>query len=479
MVSPCRFARATLLLLVVAVLAAACGARVSDEQVQAVQGPAGAGSGSGPIGSGDVGAATNDDGTAIGGDTGGTADGEPSATGTGDAGTAAGPTEGATAAPAGGNGGATDVGVTATEIAIGNVSTLSGPVPGLFAGAVYGTQAAVAYQNSKGGIFGRKLRLEVRDDQFDTGQYKAQTTELASKVFAFVGSFSLYDDAAIDVIQKNAIPDFGIPINDSRGKLPTNFSTSPIDPAGGPTGGFEYVQAKFPEAVKAVGSIYGDVPASKAQHQRMQRVAEALGWKFVYTRGYQPTETDYTADVVRMRQSGVKAIFTFAADDKANSRLANAMKQQGFKPEFVLTSYAPNVPDLAKDAVEGWYGNSTYVPFPDPDEPGRTPEVKLMLDWLNKVKPGYKPDLFVVYTWSMARLAFQAMEQAGPRLTRAGVADAVRKIGQFDANGLMSPSNPGAKTPPVCFVMTQVKGGQFRRIDPATGYNCKARYLRP
>jgi ABC-type branched-subunit amino acid transport system substrate-binding protein len=478
MVSPFRFARTTLVLLVVAFLAAACGARVSEEQVQAVQGGRNGGAGGVALGGGDAGVATNGDATAAEGGTGASSGGEPSATGTADPGATAGAAEGTTAAPAGGNGGATDVGVSATEIVLGNVSTLSGPVPGLFAGAVYGTQAAVAYQNSKGGIFGRKLRLEVRDDQFDTGQYKAQTTELASKVFAFVGSFSLYDDAAVDVIEKNAIPDFGIPINDSRGRLPTNFSTSPIDPAGGPTGGFEYVQGKFPDAVKAVGSIYGDVPASKQQHQRMQRVAEALGWKFVYTRGYQPTETDFTADVVRMRQSGVKAIFTFAADDKANARLANAMKQQGFEPEFVLTSYAPSVVELAKDAVEGWYGNSTYVPFLDPDEPGRTPEVKLMLEWLHKVKPGYKADLYIVYTWSMARLAFQAMEQAGPKLTRAGVADAVRKIGQFDAHGLMSPSNPGAKTPPVCFVITQVKGGQFRRIDPASGYSCKARYLR-
>src|SRR3989442_4212936 len=49
------------------------------------------------------------------------------------------------------SGGATDVGVTATTVRLGNISTLSGPVPGLFQGAVIGTQAAVAYQNSLGG----------------------------------------------------------------------------------------------------------------------------------------------------------------------------------------------------------------------------------------------------------------------------------------------------------------------------------------
>src|SRR5205823_11626604 len=73
----------------------------------------------------------------------------------------------ASAAPAGGNGGATDVGVTGESITLGNVSTLSGPIPGLFQGAVLGAQAFAAYANSQGGVFGRRLKVEVRDDQFD------------------------------------------------------------------------------------------------------------------------------------------------------------------------------------------------------------------------------------------------------------------------------------------------------------------------
>jgi ABC-type branched-subunit amino acid transport system substrate-binding protein len=473
MTASSRTARLVVLLLAVTTLAAGCGARVSEEQVRAAQGASQAAT---------TGGASSVEGGTQAGAVADTTGGDGSTTGAGTSPDGATAAEGSAApaspAPAGGNGGATDVGVTANEIVLGNVATLTGPVPGLFAGAVYGTQAAIAYQNSKGGLFGRKLRLEVRDDQFDTGQNRALTTELTSKAFALVGSFSLYDDAAVDALQKSGIPDFSVPINDSRGKLSNNFSTSPIDPAGGPTGHFEWIQAKFPDAVKSVGSIYGDVPASKAQHLRLQRVAEALGWKFAYTRGYQPTETDFTADVVRMRQSGVKGIYLFAADDKAVARLGNAMKQQGFKPEFVLTNYQPVAADIAKDAVEGWYGSSSYVPFLDPDEPARTPEVKVMTEWLNKVKPGFKPDLYVVYTWSLARLALQAMEMAGPKLTRVAVQDAVKKIGQFDAFGLMAPANPGAKVPPVCVIIEQVKGGQFRRLDPTSGYGCKGRYLR-
>src|SRR5207248_11803468 len=74
----------------------------------------------------------------------------PSATGSS---AAAGPAQTA-AAPAGGNGGATDIGVTADTYTLGNVATLSGPVPGIFQGAVIGTQAGVPTPTAWAGLSG-------------------------------------------------------------------------------------------------------------------------------------------------------------------------------------------------------------------------------------------------------------------------------------------------------------------------------------
>jgi ABC-type branched-subunit amino acid transport system substrate-binding protein len=369
------------------------------------------------------------------------------------------------------------VGVTSTEVLLGNVSTLSGPVPGLFAGAVTGAQAVVAYQNSKGGIFGRRLRLDVRDDQFDSAQNRAVTSEQVKKVFATLGSFSLYDDAAAAQVGQSGIPDFSVPINLSRQNLANNLSVAPIDMAGGPTGGFEWFKEKFPGAVQKVATIYGDVPASKAQQQRMQRVAEAIGWKFVYSRGYQPTETDFTADVVRMKSSGVKAVYLFAAEDKTAARLAKAMKQQGFSPDFIVSNYEPALPALAGDAAEGWYGLATQALFANADEAAVNPEIKLFQQWVQKVKPGARPDLYSVYAWSLGRLLFQAMEMAGPKLTRGNVIAAVRKIGQFSAGDAVAPANPGAKRPATCFIVAQLKGGTYKRVDPARGFLCRGTYL--
>src|SRR5437879_1018595 len=130
-------------LLVLALISTACGSRLSHgQQLQAdrlygsgrtaIAGAADGGNSGAP---GDDTAALGDaPGPAAaaaigtGGAGGGGRAGGSSAAG-GTAGAGAGPNS-ATTLPAGGNGGATDVGVTADSIVLGDVSTLTGPVPG-------------------------------------------------------------------------------------------------------------------------------------------------------------------------------------------------------------------------------------------------------------------------------------------------------------------------------------------------------------
>jgi len=458
-------------LVALALLAAACGARVSDEQVQTA-----GGRGTGlATGAGTQAQATDSGGAEL-------APGETSSdAGTTDTTTAAGGTAGsesAAPAPAGGNGGATDVGVTAEQIVLGNVSTLSGPVPGLFAGAVYGAQAVVAYQNSKGGMFGRKFKLEVRDDQFDTGQNRSQTIDLLDKAFAFVGSFSLFDDAAVAQMKESGIPDLSVPLNQPRIDLATNISVSPFDSRGGPTGPFLWFKDKFPQAVTAMGTLWGDVPSAKASHVRFKAAAESVGWKYVYDRGYSATETDFTADVVRMRQAGVKGVFLVAADDKTFGRALKAMAQQGFKPEFILGNYLPTLPELAGSAAEGVYSDSPFALFAGEDA-AAVPEVKLFNDWYQKVRPGAKPDLFALYSWVEGRLLFQALEKLGPKPTRAAVLAELRKVDDYDGFGTIGPAGPGTKRPGICYVVAQIKGGKYQRLDPlGKGFRCDGTYFR-
>ena len=461
-------------LLIALVLLSACGARVSDTQrASAVGGSSGGGLSAGPGASGnDVGSAT--DGSPAGGGT----DGSGSGGGSGVSGL-----DGATATtlPAGGNGGATDVGVTADTITLGTVTTLSGPVPGLFQGASLGVQAFVAYVNSQGGVNGRQLKLVVRDDQFDSGQHRAQTQDLAPKVLGFLGSFSLFDDSGVPIIEQQGMPDVGYGLTDTRRKFALNFSPQPAESGTFRTGGFIFYAKRFPEAVKAVGTIYGDVPASKAAALDSMAAARSVGWNFVYERGYQPTETDFTADIVRMRQAGVKAFFTTSADAKTMARIVNAMKQQNFEPEFIgfgASGYDRAFLTLAGAAAEGVWVDQQLALYAGEDAQ-TVPEVGLMNQWLQKVKPNYVPDLFAAYGWASGRILLHALQEAGPNLTREAVLASLRKLDDFDANGLLANAGPASKRQPTCNLFMQVKGGKFTRVEPAgKGFLCEGEIFR-
>jgi ABC-type branched-subunit amino acid transport system substrate-binding protein len=445
-------------------IAAACGARVSEQQLQAA---------------GAAGGSTNGDAVAAGPGDAGTG-GTPTTTGaagtaatTPAAGAAAAPAGGAAAgqAPAGGNGGATDVGVTANQVLLGNVSTLSGPVPGLFQGAVVGAQAIVAYQNSVGGLFGRKFKLDFRDDQFDTGQNRTATTELTSKVFAMLGSFSLYDDAAAATVAKSGMPDVTYSLT-SRRDAPNNFSVEPAKTGGAPLGPFNYFGRKFPAEKTAVGSVHPDIPSANQSQDAYKAAASSVGWKFVYDRPISATETDFTADIVRMKGSGVKMVYLGAVDDKTAARLLKAMAQQGMKVPVVTNAigYDADIPKLAGAAAEGVYTWQPYSMYAGEDN---IAEVKLMNSWIQRVKPGWVPDTYTVFAWSSGRLLFEAMQKAGAKAKRADVIAALKGITKFDAGGMLAPANPAGKGAPTCGIVTQIKGGKYQRVDsPPPGYRC-------
>ena len=481
--------RAIASVLALAVVAGACGSRASDAEKLRARGLDGGDGATAGVAAGGARRGPSLDVTTSGTDQAGTDSAVPgaqpgsaTATAGGEAGTATPSAGGPSAqavdgarAPAGGNGGATDVGVTADSIVLGNVSSLSGPIPGLFQGAVIGAQAFVAYANSKGGVFGRRLRLEVRDDQFDAGQNGAQTADLAKKVVAFLGSFSTFDDAGADAVRKANVADVGYGLTDTRRTMKHNFSPQPGRSGTFRTGGFRYYGKKFPDAVQAAGTIYGDIPASKASALDAMAAAESVGWNWVYERAYQPTEADFTADVVRMRQSGVQAVYVVAADVKTMARLLNAMRQQNFRPPLIAfgaSGYDTALLTLARDAAEGVWIDQQLALYQGEDA-GSVPEVALMNEWVRKVKPGYKPDLFAAFSWASGRIILQALQAAGPDLTRQGLLDALGTIDQFDANGLVAPAGPASKRQPVCDLFMQVKGGRFVRVDPpGKGFIC-------
>lgn len=458
-------------------VAAGCGARVSPEQVASLGGAGGAvveqqqgpAQGVDDLAGADPGLAAGPGDGAGGSPSGGGAEAARSPAGDG------GPVRAASAPRT-----ASDVGITPDTIRIGQVTQLTGPVPGLFAGSVVGIQAFAAYQNSVGGVAGRKVEAVIRDDQFDATANRTATRDLIASTFALVGGISLYDDASAPDVERSGIPDVTTAISRTRAQLPNNFAPSPnVD--GAPTGQFVWLKEKHPDVVRAMASLYGDVPSAKVVHQAYRRAAESLGFTWVYDRGYQPTETDYTADIIRMRQAGAKALFLMSVDAKNVARILKAGEQQGWRPDVVFlgpSSYDTAMLTLAGGAAEGALVFQAYALYAGEDA-GVVPEVRLFNQWIQKVKPGNVPDTFAAGAWLAGRLWAKAMAAVGPNPTRADVVAALRTIDDYDANGMMASAGPGTKRPSTCYLIAEIKGGKYRRLDPANGFRCDGTYWRP
>lgn len=487
-----RTAPRLVLVVLLGVFAAGCGTHVDPEiRRQAADAllSGGGGGGSGSSGTDGEGGTTQDG--AVAGDDGATVDagGTTTATGGTSGGAATGgdpATSGAAGAgapaPAGGNGGATDVGVTDTSITIGTVASLSGPIPGLFEGAVNGTNAYVKYVNSTGGVYGRQLKIAVGDDQNECGANQNRYRDLSPKVFAFVGGFSVFDECAARVMKPQPkVPLVQYALSGAANALPNLFSPQASVP-GYATGPFEYWSKKYGAKTKKVGTVYSQNAAAADSHRAISAAAKSVGWEFIYERGAASTEQDFTADIVRMRQDGVELVFLMATTAQNAARIKRAADSQNFRPVWIVqVAYDQSFITFmgGPEAAEGVEGANLFSLYFGDDEAKRVPEVALYQQWMKRNNPKANLDVFSMYGWTSAKLFVQALKDAGPKATRAGLLASLKKVRDYDADGMLAPSGPASKRPATCYVLWQIKGGKYVRVDtPATGYRCDGTYFR-
>jgi branched-chain amino acid transport system substrate-binding protein len=468
-------------------VAAACGSKLTQEELlasDALGGSGGAAAGTGRAAGGPAGG-LGPSGSGIDGDVGepgglgelGELAGEGTGAGAGGEG-AAGPAggDGGAPLPAEGNGGATDVGVTEDSIRLGLITTLTGPVPGLFRGAAVGTQACAARANASGGIYGRQLVVDVGDDQLNENQVRAQTERMAPNVFAFVGAFSLYDGAMVAPLEAHGVPDIGTTMQPARFGTALNFSTQP-QPPGWPTGGLSYLKERHPQASQAVGFL-GSENAMTTVHS-MRKVLNHLGFKVVYDQTFSAATQDFTAHVFRMRTAGVRFLIV-VADAATYSRVLQSADQQNLDLEVfnpVANAYDPAYFEFAGNLAEGTVIYANHVMYAGEDA-ASVPEVDEFTTWMARIDPRQTLDVFALYGWTSCLLFIDAATAVGPQLTREALLEHLRGVTEYESRGLLAPSNPAGKVPPSCYALLEVRGGAWHRLDtPPDGWRCDSTYL--
>jgi ABC-type branched-subunit amino acid transport system substrate-binding protein len=462
--------RTAALMVVLALVAAACGSRLSAEDRQVFANAGGGGTGSG--------AGTND-GIAIGEDStgageGSTAGGTGAATAGSSGGTgAAASSSGAKppAAPKSGNGGATDTGVTATEITIAVLTDRTGPVPGIFEPSVRATQAWANYINSKGGVYGRKIKVIPIDSKTSAADNRAGALQACQQAFAVVGSMSAYDDGGAAELQKCGIPDISATVvNPPRDECATCFPAFP-NLRHYVLGSKKLLADENPGAEKTAAMLWLNASVARYNAQKNMTAASSIGYNFVYPKQVEVVEPNYTPYVTEMKDKNVQYV-SMVGDNNSAARLLKAFKSQNYIPkvrEFDTVIYDPKFLQTAGAAAEGVYTSITITPL---EEAASNPEYSLYLSSLKRSSGGNPDGFFGAYAWSASRLFQEALEKTGPEAKRTKVLEFLKGLHSWNNHGMHAAHDIGNKTAANCFISLVVKGGKFTRHAPASGFDC-------
>lgn len=470
------------ILLIGLLFVAACGARLSDEQKAALATDDGGRSTSDRSGvvsdPGDTSTTTTATRSTAGGSQsgggGGTASGGSDGGGGGGEGDAAG---GGGAAVAGGSscggGGASDTGVTETEIKLGNVSTISGPIPGFGQTGVNAVKAYINFANSSGGVCGRQLSLVSADDRLQSGTNKAETDKLKDQVLGFVGGVTVVDDGAAQSIEGTNVALTGLAITDAMITSANNFPSVPIDLESGGNGAEEIFRyMKEVEGVSRGGIINPAQAAAKERAKGYKTDMERAGIQVVLEAEVAVTETNYSGVAANVERNDVDLLVT-TLEITGMSNLARDLQTNGYFPKvpfYGAQAYGRDFIARAGEAAEPTVLGLGYAILEDA---GSIQMVNDFLTWYERTNPGSDIDFFAIMSWVAADLYVSALRSVDGPPTRDKVLAALQGTTDYDASGMIAPINPAGKQGASCFMIAKVDGGKWVRDHPGgSGFEC-------
>ncbi|MEK8050361.1 ABC transporter substrate-binding protein [Ideonella sp. DXS22W] len=308
-------------------------------------------------------------------------------------------------------------GVSKTEIVIGTIQDLSGPIAALGKQSRGGMQLRVDEINEQGGIHGRKLKLIAEDSGYDPKRAVLAAQKLVSqdKVFLVAGTIGTAPaNAAMPVqFEKNVI-NF-LPITAAREmyepfhKLKYSFAATYYD----------QIRLTLPKLVKEKGakkvcSMYQDdefgLEVIRGAEAALKGLSMEVAEKTTYKRG----ATDFSSQMAKLKAAGCDLVVLGTVIRETVGGIAEARKI-GFNPTFLGASstYSELIHKLGGKGMDGLYATmTTQIPYTDePSQPIRF--------WANKYKTkfGDDPTVYSAYGYNIIDIFAKAAQKAGANLT--------------------------------------------------------------
>lgn len=308
-------------------------------------------------------------------------------------------------------------GVSKTEITLGSIQDLSGPLAGFGKQIRNGMTLRVDELNEQGGINGRKVKLIVEDSGYDPKKAVLAAQKLVNqdKIFAMVGHLGTAQNLAAMPVQfeKNVINFF--PVTAAREmyepfhKLKYSFAATYYD----------QMKSAVPKLVKEknakkVCSMYQDDEFGLEVQRGADDGLKTLGMTMVEKTSFKRGATDFSSQIAKLKASECDLVVLGTIIRETIGGIGTARKL-GYNPVFLGSSaaYTDLIHKLGGKAMDGLYATMT-VQNPYLDEASQP-----IRFWANKYKTAFNedPTVFSVYGYTVVDSFIRASQKAGASLT--------------------------------------------------------------
>ena len=363
-------------------------------------------------------------------------------------------------------------GVSKTEIVIGTILDLSGPIAAFGKQSRNGMQLRVDEINEQGGINGRKLKLLVEDAGYDPKRAVLSAQKLVNqdKIFLMAGHIgTAHNNAAMPVqFEKNVI-NF-LPITAAREmyepfhRLKYSFAATY----------FDQIRMALPSLIKEKGAkkvctMYQDDEFGLEVMRGAEAALKVLNMELVEKTSYKRGATDFSSQVAKMKAGGCDLVVLGTIIRETIGAIGESRKT-GFNPTFLgsSASYTDLIHKLGGKPMDGLYATMTSQ-HPYLDEASQP-----LRFWANKYKTKFSedPTVFSVYGYSIIDVFAKAAQKAGTNLSTDSFIKAMD-------NMTFEPDMFGA--PQSSYTATKRLGNELSRLSQITDGRWKvvSEYIKP
>ena len=308
-------------------------------------------------------------------------------------------------------------GVSKTEIVLGSIQDLSGPIAGFGKQVRLGMMLAVDELNELGGVNGRKIKLLVEDSAYDPKKAVLAAQKLVNqdKIFAMVAHIGTAQNMAAMPVQfeKNVV-NF-LPVTAAREmyepthKLKYAFAATYYD----------QMRNAVPKLVKEKGAkkvcaMYQDDEFGLEVLRGAEAGLKAINVEMAEKTSYKRGATDFSSQMAKLQSSNCDFVVMGTIIRETIGGIATARKL-GFSPTFIGSSaaYTDLIHKLGGKAMDGFYATHTAQhPYLD----GASQQIMF---WASKYKTKFNedPTVFSVYGYTIINTFAAAASKAGQNLT--------------------------------------------------------------